>query len=140
MEIKTFKPHAISGIFWLGSTTGPSEKFFCIRRKEPNPIPFHGIIGNEGQSPYPDPRIIGEILDTYIGNSAVFNLHMDEEGHLSFDRESTSQRELRSFSFIKNAESVFVGRWSAVDQDVVISGVATCIITPLPKSFFEEPK
>lgn len=140
MKTYPLTPHAISGIFWLGTTPTPSEETFLISRKTSVPISFHGIIGIDGESPYPDPEIMGEIVDIHGGNSAVFNLRLGQLGTFSFDRQYNIQEELRSFEFRKGDDSVFVGHWKTIDQGVTVYGGATCILNPLPKSFFEEPK
>lgn len=139
MKTCPLTPHAISGIFWLGTIPTPSEEMFLISRKTSVPISFHGIIGIDGKSPYPDPEIMGEVVDIYSGNSAVLNLHLGQLGSFSFDRRYNAEQELRSFEFRKGDDSVFVGQWRTIDRGVTVYGGATCILTPLQKSFFEEP-
>lgn len=124
----------IHGVFfqdreWLGLDTRPVEGVVAVINRGLCRYQFAGVLER-----YPQGQLVGEVQDAF-GEAEVSNVILTETA-LKFRKKYSKRADYIYYVFTKQPDGTWVGIYTG---DVVGSGTARCILTPVSGTFFTPP-
>ena len=133
----------INGNFWqelagLDIAQLPTSGAVLVENKERLDVLFHGFIGKEKWSQGSKPDVDGFMSDIH-GLSLITEFELTGP-RLIFKKRYLPQQHTISYRLVRDTVGIFRGMWKiALDEHVIATDFARCMLTQIPDSFFTEP-